>query len=92
MTLSKEDKSQSFGCCKAETISSVENSVTDVETIENCTGNNNSMFHSTHLEKNEYSFPRRIPVDVEFQDIKYTVGKFSFSKRKYGKYKTLFYD
>lgn len=34
-----------------------------------------------------FAFPRRIPVDVEFQDIRYTVGKVSFSKRKYGMWK-----
>lgn len=60
-----------------------ENSIADGESIEtNSNNNNDTMFN---LEKKEFRFPKRISVDVEFQDIKYTVGSFSFSKRKYGK-------
>lgn len=33
----------------------------------------------------EFSFPRRVPVDLEFENVRYTVGRLSVSQRKYGK-------
>lgn len=76
--------------------SSLENSITDAddddddddvinESVCATINNNNHIINCNQLDKQDYSFPRRIPIDIEFQDIKYTVGKFSFSQRKYGK-------
>lgn len=75
-----EDNSTTDACSSSEVINGEDGDDDYVA------GNNNSMFHSHHLDKSEYSFPRRIPVDMEFQNIKYTVGSFSFSKRKYGEF------
>lgn len=72
-----------------------EEEIIEVEAPEVITVNNNIITNNKyntllgmHHEKKRtsvFAFPRRIPVDVEFQDIRYTVGKFSFSKRQYGK-------
>lgn len=78
-----DEKSKGFGCC---TSGSTENSITDIESADNYRfGNNNNDTIMFKAEKLNGSFPKRQPVDVEFQDIKYTVGKFSFTHRKYGK-------
>lgn len=93
MTLVNDEKPKvasatPFSCCQMEAhSSSLENSITDADDdddnvpAETVVAINNNI----QLDKCEYNFPRRIPIDIEFQDIKYTVGKFSFSQRKYGK-------
>lgn len=49
--------------------------------------NNSSAYHPVQgLTKNHFSFPRRVPVDLEFQNVRYTVGRLSLSQKKYGKY------
>lgn len=40
----------------------------------------------------DFTFPKRPKVDIEFQQIKYTVKKFSFKHKQFGKqFKTMFY-
>lgn len=36
----------------------------------------------------DFKFPKRPKVDIEFQNIKYTVKQFSFKQRQFGEYKT----
>lgn len=96
----------SFGCCRDgehsgdQSVVDVDDAVIEEESPESVTVNNNNITNNKysalapiHERKRSsvFAFPRRIPVDVEFQDIKYTVGKFSFSKRKYGKKNVKFY-
>lgn len=46
-------------------------------------GNNNTVYHNGFLEKEDYHFPKRPPVDIEFRDIRYTVRKFNVTKAKF---------
>lgn len=39
----------------------------------------------------DFTFPKRPKVDIEFQNIKYTVKNFSFKHRQFGKHKWWFY-
>lgn len=34
----------------------------------------------------DFTFPKRPKIDIEFQDVKYTVKRFSFKQREFGKY------
>lgn len=88
MKMDKESV-QTFGCCRSTDDISVENSVTDPDIIEieECHPTIN-IKNIVHAPLDEADFPKRLAMDVEFQDIKYTVGKFSFRNRKYGKTKT----
>lgn len=84
MKIDKES-TQSFGCCSGTDDISVENSVSDVDIVEidECSPTVN--IKKFVYEPDDVDFPKRISMDVQFQDIKYTVGKFSFRNRKYGK-------
>lgn len=98
MTLSDNTCKTAFGCFTADD-SSVFNSETEVvptapQSAANrpaLGNNNNSICVSSAyqpvavLDKSDFSFPRRVPVDLEFQDVRYTVGQLSLKQRKYGK-------
>lgn len=85
------------GCCQAAVGLTPENSILD-ESAENELGNNNNMFHlavpseidqlkaplANEFEVSELTFSKRPKVDVEFQNVKYTVNRFSFQQRKFG--------
>lgn len=88
-----------FGvCCQASSAISPDNSITEYSAEDDELANNNTLFHTPEtdnlaLEKiaivkginaDEFSFPKRPKVDVEFQNLRYTVSKFSFSERKFG--------
>lgn len=82
MKIDKESTTQRFGCCSGTDNISVENSVSDDVDIEECRPTVNI---KEFVHQNDVDFPKRMSMDVQFQDIKYTVGKFSFRNRKYGK-------
>ncbi|XP_062548938.1 ATP-binding cassette sub-family G member 1 [Armigeres subalbatus] len=70
-----------FSCCPAngESSSIGEDSIE----LSDCQGNNNTMYHNGFFEKEDYHFPKRPPVDIEFRDIRYTVKKLNISKAKF---------
>lgn len=83
---------QFVACCQSSTITP-DNSIIEESNEE--LSNNNTMFHvpETGAEKvasiadtMDFSFPKRPKVDIEFQNVKYTVGKFSLRHRKFGKH------
>ncbi|XP_049533755.1 ABC transporter G family member 6 [Anopheles darlingi] len=45
--------------------------------------NNNTMYHNSLLEAQDYRFPKRPPVDIVFRDIRYNVKRFNISKAKF---------
>ncbi|XP_062705223.1 ATP-binding cassette sub-family G member 1 [Aedes albopictus] len=69
-----------FSCCPAngESSSIGEDSIE----LSVSQGNNNTMYHNGFFEKEDYHFPKRPPVDIEFRDIRYTVKKINYSKAK----------
>nr|XP_029719916.1 ATP-binding cassette sub-family G member 1-like [Aedes albopictus] len=69
-----------FSCCPAngESSSIGEDSIE----LSDSQGNNNTMYHNGFFEKEDYHFPKRPPVDIEFRDIRYTVKKINYSKAK----------
>lgn len=85
MKLDKEP-SQRFGCCSGTDDISVDNSMSDVDTAE--IGECKPVVNVKQFvnQENDIDFPNRMSMDLQFQDIKYTVGKFSFRNRKYGKF------
>lgn len=99
MSRTKDDKNAFHGCCQASSNTTPENSISE-DSIDDITANNNTMFHTHQLENGkpmaaseanglcfgnmDKNFPRRPAIDVEFQSIRYTVGKFSFRDRKFG--------
>lgn len=87
MKIDKEP-TQNFVCCSTTDDISVENSVTDADImeVEECPPSIN-IKNLVNGHQNEIGFPKRLLMDIQFQDIKYTVGKFSFRNRKYGKSK-----
>ena len=51
----------------------------------NVNSNINNNFYSNNLnDSTKYSFPKRKPIDIEFNDIRYNVKQFSFNERKFG--------
>ncbi|XP_058453470.1 ATP-binding cassette sub-family G member 1-like [Malaya genurostris] len=71
----------SFSCCPAngESSSIGEDSIE----LSDSQGNNNTMFHSGKFEGEDYHFPKRPPVDIDFRDIRYTVKRFNLAKAKF---------
>lgn len=80
-----KESNQHFGCCSGVDDISVENSsmtcVDSTEVDECITDTKVKVFP----DKPDFIFPSRVAMNLQFQDIKYTVGKFSFRNRKYGK-------
>lgn len=84
------DTSQHFGCCSGADDISVENtSLISVDTTEvnECIPDANVKLCVDQSLHDGIEFPNRVSMDLQFQDIKYTVGKFSFRNRKYGKFR-----
>lgn len=102
MSKVKEDKSTFAGCCQTSPNTTPENSISeDSIELDDTAANNNTMFHTHQFEDTksggidssnlcfgnmDKNFPKRKLIDVEFQNIKYSVGKFSFRERKFGKF------
>lgn len=96
MSRTKDEKNAFSGCCPPMSNTTPENSISEdsIEESDNHPANNNTMFHTPDNGKPllaermdgslEHNFPKRLAVDVEFQNIRYTVGKFSFRNRKFG--------
>lgn len=91
----KEEKpstSKFGGCCPSSAAITPDNSITEYSAEDDELANNNTLFHLPEtnddaLEKiavAEFTFPKRPKVDVEFQNLRYTVSKFSFNERKFG--------
>lgn len=94
----KPSTSKFGGCCQASAAITPENSITEYSGEDDELANNNSLFHlpgtnARSVEKfaivngmdaNDFAFPKRPKVDVEFQNLRYTVSKFSFHERKFG--------
>lgn len=80
-----KDTSQRFGCCSGVDDISVENS--SMTCIDNTEGDECIPVTKVKLiaDQPDFMFPSRVPTDLQFRDIKYTVGNFSFRNRKYGK-------
>ena len=97
MSYKPSDEKYQLSCCQSSAVTTPEDSIAEDSIGENdSTGNNNTMFHTLEIDDipikkgllfndSAYGFPKRMAVDVEFQNIKYTVGKFSFRSRKFGK-------
>lgn len=95
----KDDKpstSKFGGCCPSSEAISPDNSITEYSAEDDELANNNTLFHVNDAkvlaakkaaivkEEVEFNFPKRPKVDVEFQNLRYTVNKFSFHERKFG--------
>ncbi|XP_037042719.1 ATP-binding cassette sub-family G member 1 [Bradysia coprophila] len=77
--------SQRFGCCSGNDDISVENSSMtcgDSTDVDECIPVNNVKVFVDQPDDG-IEFPNRTSMDLQFQDIKYTVGKFSLRNRKY---------
>lgn len=44
------------------------------------------------MDSVDFTFPKRPKVDIEFQNVKYTVKQFSFKQREFGEYFKLFFS
>lgn len=79
-TASSPTTASAFSCCPAngESSSIGEDSIE----LSDSQGNNNTMYHNGFFEKEDYHFPKRPTVDIEFRDIRYTVKKINFGKAK----------
>lgn len=74
--------SSGFSCCPANgESSSIDDSIELNDGQEG--GNNNTVYHNGLLEKQDYRFPKRPPVDLVFRDIRYNVKRFNISKAKF---------
>ncbi|XP_058168547.1 uncharacterized protein LOC131283007 [Anopheles ziemanni] len=74
--------SSGFSCCPANgESSSIDDSIELNDGQEG--GNNNTVYHNGLLEKQDYRFPKRPPVDLVFRDIRYDVKRFNISKAKF---------
>lgn len=80
MTVIREEKGQTLSCCQTNSTRSSKILDTQGKT------NNNLSFNVDNYDLFDVNFPRREEVDIEFQNIKYTVRKFSFSEKKFGKF------
>lgn len=76
---------QTFGCCSGTDDISVENSVSDIDMVEIDERSTTQNMKEIVIQQDAVDFPKRRSMDVQFQDVKYTVGKFSFRNRRYGK-------
>lgn len=96
----EKPSTSNFGtCCQSSSpMTTPDNSIIE-EYVEDEVANNNTMFHMPELNQlldekvafgkgldSDFSFPKRPKVDVEFQNVKYTVSQFSFQNRKFGKF------
>lgn len=85
------------GCCQVAAVSTPDTSIVE-DPMENAMKNNNNMYHiplsnddqlkiplNNEFEVSELTFSKRPKVDLEFQNVKYTVNRFSFQQRKFGK-------
>lgn len=94
----KPSTSKFGGCCQSSAAITPDNSITEYSPEDDELANNNTLFHmpATNdiaaekmaivkgLDETEFSFPKRPKVDMEFQNLRYTVSKFSFNERKFG--------
>lgn len=78
-SLSVIESASAIGCC-SEIASTSSSSSEDVK----ANGNNNTLYHNQM--DTESPFPRRESVNISFRNLKYTVNKFNFSKKKFGKF------
>lgn len=97
----KPSGSKFGGCCPASSSAAItpDNSITEYSAEDDELANNNNIFHSVdtndasdeHLamvndvDAAKFTFPKRPKVDMEFQNLRYNVNTFSFSKMKFGK-------
>lgn len=72
-------------CCQGEASSSANTS--DADSTHSINSNSGSLTHYQNIyDSFDVSFPKRPEVNIEFEKIKYTVRKFNFSERKFGKF------
>lgn len=76
------ESTSAIRCCSEIASTS---STEDVQEVlnDNNNGNNNTQYH-TQMDT-ESPFPRRESVTISFRNLKYTVNKLNFSKRRVGK-------
>lgn len=86
-SLSVVESQSAIHCCTE--VPSTSSSNEDVQVYSNDTmdggGNNNTQYHTEMAV--ESPFPKRQSVNLSFRNLKYTVNKFNFSKRKFGESK-----
>lgn len=95
----KPSTSKFGGCCQSSAAVTPDNSITEYSGEDDELANNNTLFHMPEITNGlvvekiaivngvdaaEFAFPKRPKVDVEFQNLRYTVSKFSFSEQKFG--------
>lgn len=81
-SLSIIESTSAIRCCSE--IASTSSSVEDVQDVLNDTmANNNTQYH-TQMDT-ESPFPRRESVNISFRNLKYTINKVNFAKRRFGK-------
>lgn len=80
-SLSMIESTSAIVCCSE--IASTSSSE-DVQEVLNDNGNNNTQYH-TQMDMSS-PFPRRQTVDISFRNLKYTVNKLNFSKRRFGEF------
>uniref|UniRef100_A0A1Y9GLD0 ABC transporter domain-containing protein n=3 Tax=Anopheles arabiensis TaxID=7173 RepID=A0A1Y9GLD0_ANOAR len=82
-TANTTSSSGAFGCCPTANgeSSSIDDSIELNDSQEG--GNNNTLYHNGLLEKQDYHFPKRPPVDIVFRDIRYDVRRFNIAKAKF---------
>lgn len=76
-SLSVIESASAIGCC-SEIASSSSSSSEDVKE----SGNNNTLYHN-QMDMDS-PFPKRDSVNISFRNLKYTVNKFNFSKKRFG--------
>lgn len=80
-SLSIIESTSAIRCC-SEIASTSSNE--DVQVFNDNGGNNNTQYH-TQMDTNS-PFPERESVTISFRNLKYTVNKLNFSKRRFGEY------
>ncbi|KAJ6646153.1 ATP-binding cassette sub-family G member 1, partial [Pseudolycoriella hygida] len=80
MKIDKESN-QNYGCCSGADDISVENSVSDIVDIDESSPT--VKLKKNVIDEGDVYFPKRLSMNLQFEDIKYTVGKFSFQNRKF---------
>lgn len=95
--IANDDKSVSV--CNSETedaataVAAASTAATTTVNVDFVAGNNNNSlcinnaYEAMPPNRQVFSFPRRTAVDLEFQNVRYTVGCLSLTQRKYGIYK-----
>lgn len=85
-------------CCQSST-TTPDNSIVDYIEEDIDTSNNNILYHAPDgidqigldiirkqkMDKINFSFPKRPKVDIEFQNVRYSVKQFSVKNRQFGK-------